>query len=133
MAKIIDSWAIIAFLTDEPSASQMEQILLEAIEARTRLLMTSVNLGEVWYSIARAKSDAAADKAISQIRSLGIETIPADWKLAYLAAKFKAKGQIAYADCFAAALAAIEGGKLVTGDLEFVQLEDQINILWIGK
>jgi hypothetical protein len=44
---------------------------------------------------------------------------------------FKAKEKIAYADCFAAALAREKKAQLVTGDPEFKPLEDEVNILWI--
>jgi predicted nucleic acid-binding protein len=130
-AIILDSWALIAFLEDEPSAVKIEQVLSDAIASYTRLLMTCINLGEVWYSIARAYTENTADAAIQRVLSMGIESIDVDWEISYQAAKFKAKHSIAYADCFAAALAYIEKTSLITGDPEFKQLEDQIFIQWV--
>jgi ribonuclease VapC len=40
-------------------------------------------------------------------------------------------GRIAYADCFAAALALQQNATLVTGDPEFKHLENQITIHWV--
>jgi predicted nucleic acid-binding protein len=51
--------------------------------------------------------------------------------LTYQAVKFKVRGRISLADCFAAALAHLEGAELVTGDLEFKQVEDEVKIEWI--
>jgi predicted nucleic acid-binding protein len=129
--KVLDSWAVISFLEGEPGANVVEKILLESLQQSTQLMMTTVNLGEVWYNIARRYSSDVADQAVAQVRSLGVDVISADWDLTYQAAKFKVRGGISLADCFAAALALIEGAALVTGDLEFKQVEDQVIIEWI--
>jgi ribonuclease VapC len=57
----------------------------------------------------------------------------ADWELTRGAAKIKAKGKIAYADCFAAALAKKQNAELITGDPEFEQLSGQIKIRWLPQ
>ena len=51
--------------------------------------------------------------------------------LTILAAKFKAQYPIAYADCFAAALAFQRKAVVVTGDPEFRKLSDRISIEWV--
>jgi len=129
--KVLDSWAILAFLQDEPQAQKVEEILVKCNQDGIPLLMTTVNLGEVWYSVTRDHSGQVADEKVENIRSLGIEIIPADWTLAYQAAQYKAKGNIAYADCFAAALAALRNADLVTGDQDFKRFEGVIKIDWI--
>ena len=129
--RVLDSWAIMAFLEDEPAAEKVEGILIEALETDLRLLMTTINLGEVWYSVARTRSELAADQVVQQVLSLGIEIVPVDWEITRQAARFKSTGRIPYADCFAAALALQVNCSLVTGDQEFKQFEDRINIEWI--
>jgi ribonuclease VapC len=62
---------------------------------------------------------------------LKIAFTDADWELTQLAAQFKAKGRIAYADCFAAAVAKKFKAELVTGDPEFKQVEGEVKILWV--
>ncbi len=88
-------------------------------------------MGEVWYSLARAYSQEEADHAVEEIEKLGIEIISADWPLVREAAGFKARGNIAYADCFALALAKTHETEVVTGDGEFKQFENQVSIHWI--
>lgn len=39
--------------------------------------------------------------------------------------------KMSYADCFAAALASMHKGELITGDPEFKAVEKQIKIMWI--
>jgi ribonuclease VapC len=130
--RVLDSWAVVAFLeAEEPAAEKMEVLLAEARESQTPLLMTTVNLGEVWYSLARAYSEADADRSVTQVLQLGVEVVAADWELAQRAAAFKVKGNISYADCFAAALAQERKAELVTGDKEFRQVDGPIKIIWL--
>jgi predicted nucleic acid-binding protein len=128
---VLDSYALIAFFEDEPGAEQVYHLLLQAEKSGVKLLMSVINLGEVWYSIARSYSEETADEKLRQIREMAIEIVDADWNLTRQAAMFKAKGKIAYADCFAAALAKEKEAQLVTGDPEFEPLENEVNILWI--
>ncbi len=128
---VIDSWAMIAFLEDEPAARAIEQVLVDAVENDGRLLMTVVNLGEVWYSIARRISINTADETIRRIHSLGIEIRIADWELTHQAAHYKARFSMAYADCFSAALAFLEKAVLLTGDKEYSSVEKEIQIQWV--
>lgn len=129
--KVLDSWAIMAFLGDEPAAEIMERIILSSQEGGSELIMSTVNLGEVWYNLARVSSDMRADEATQQIRRLGIIIVDVDWELTRRAAVYKARNRMAYADCFAAALAKQRKAELVTGDKEFKQVEDEIKILWL--
>ena len=130
--RVLDSWGIVAFFEDEqPAADKMEEILAEAHEADVTLLITAVNLGEVWYSLARAYSEKQADQALAQLQQMGVEVVPADWDLTYQAARLKVHGNISYADCFAVALAKSKKAEVVTGDKEFRQAEDEVKILWV--
>jgi len=47
------------------------------------------------------------------------------------AARLKSRGGIAYADCFAAAVARLRNSELITGDPEFKRVEDVVKIRWI--
>jgi ribonuclease VapC len=120
-----------AFLVDEASAEKVEELLAHAHETETPLLITTVNLGEIWYSLARSRSESDADTAVAHLVRLGFAIIDADWELSRQAAAFKARFKLAYADCFAAALAKLKKCEVVTGDSEFKQLEDEVKILWV--
>jgi ribonuclease VapC len=145
---VLDSWAIMAYFEDEPAAEKIANMIADAREQGDRLLMSAVNIGEVWYATARKHSDRDADNAIRELRSIGIEFIDVDWPTTQIAAGYKAKGGISYADCFAAALTKIRsspparggvdalrgrggGSVLLTGDQEFKQLENEIDIIWL--
>jgi len=130
-AIVLDSWSIMAFLEDEPASERVESIITEAHDAGIPLLMTVVNVAEVWYIFARDSSAAEADQGVSELKQLGIEFVEADWELSFEAAKFKARHKMSLADCYAAALAKSSQADLVTGDHEFKQVEDSIKIDWL--
>jgi ribonuclease VapC len=129
--KVLDSYALMAFFEDEPGADFVRGAILRAEETGTNLLMSVVNLGEVWYSIARTTSADKADQYIQDIQGMAIDIVDADWPLTRQAAAFKAKGNLSYGDCFAAALAKMRRAELVTGDKEFASVAGDIRISWI--
>lgn len=130
-AKVLDSYALMAFFEDEPGADFVRELIRKSVESDVNLLMTVVNLGEIWYSIARNNSPEIADQYVHEIKGMGIEIVEVDWNLTRQAAVFKAEGNISYADCFAAALAKLKKAELVTGDKEFKSLEGEIKIAWL--
>jgi len=127
----LDSWALMAFFGGEPAAAAVEQIILAAVRDGTLLMIPVINLGEIWYSTARCYSKGMADRVVEEVAAMGIEAVDAGWELTRLAADFKTRGGLSYADCFAAALAMLHQTELVTGDPEFRRLEDAIPIRWV--
>lgn len=130
-AIVLDSWSILAYLEDEPAGHQVADIIADAHENGIPLMMTVVNAGEIWYITARETSEDEADRTVMELAQLGIQFSDADWKLACEAARFKVKGKMSFADCFAAAHAKEEKADLVTGDTEFKQVEGEIKIHWL--
>lgn len=128
---IFDSYALIAFFDDEPSAAEVEKLLADARQNGTKTSISVINAGEIWYNYARKFSEDFADEMIAKTREMKIEFIPANWHVVQIAAQFKSRGGISYADCFAAALANTRNAPLVTGDPEFEQLKDEIEIIWV--
>lgn len=130
-AYVLDTWAVIAYLEDEPSGEQVEEIIATAHEEQIPIYMSVVNVGEVWYTIAREVSEAEADAGVKSLRDLRIQFEDADWTLTQEAARFKSQHKMSYADAFAAALAKVKKADLVTGDREFKSLDSEVKILWV--
>ena len=131
--KVLDSWALIAFFEDEPAAEQVEKLLAQAAAERHKLLLSVVNWGEIYYNTMREVSQAAAEQKARDIAALPIEIVGVgdDLALARQAAIYKATHKLAYADCFAAALAKLKNAELLTGDLEFRGLATEIRVNWL--
>jgi predicted nucleic acid-binding protein len=130
---VLDSFVVIAFFEDEPGAALVEQVLREIISRKAHAWMSVVNWGEVFYSTYREQGQHAANQVLQQLESYPIEIVPADKELTQEAALLKGRHRIAYADCFAAALAKKEKATLITGDPEFRMLEDEVDILWLSR
>lgn len=111
---VLDSWALLAFLKDEPSAERIGSVWLQEGAA-----ICSVNLGEVLYIRMRSDGDVAALADIERVRER-IDVVDPDWQLVAAAAKVKARGGVAYADAFCIATATRLGASLWTGDPEIL-------------
>jgi predicted nucleic acid-binding protein len=99
----------------------------------TDLIINSINLGEVFYIIARERGIQAADYFLNVIlQSLPITVLTNSLEDVIAAARLKTPHALSYADCFAAATAIREQAPLVTGDPEFNKLGQALEIDWIG-
>jgi predicted nucleic acid-binding protein len=130
-AKVLDSWALLAFFKGEPAAEAVETLLHQAAAEKTRLLLSVVNWGEIYYGMWRAGGKAAAEAAVEDLAQLPVELVGADLPLVRQAAIFKATHKMSYADAFAAALAKSKNAELATGDAEFKALRTEIKINWL--
>ncbi|MFN8405780.1 MAG: type II toxin-antitoxin system VapC family toxin [Anaerolineales bacterium] len=128
---VLDSFAVLAFFQNEPGADTVRKLILDAVDENIKLAMCVVNAGEVWYSVARKKTNETADALLREIQSMPIEFVDADWTLTKQASIYKMRGGVSYADCFAAALAKLRDAELVTGDKEFKSLASEIKIRWL--
>ena len=122
-AKVLDSFALIAYFRDEPGAEMVENLLVTAGKKDSPLHMTDVNYAEVKYSIVKKDGAAAWDEAAKILQGLPIDFHSTSRALADAAADFKARFKMSLADAFAAALVKEKKAELVTGDLEFKALE----------
>ena len=132
-AKVLDSFAVIAFFENEPGAEQVGKMLKQARDDDAHLLMSVVNWGEVYYILKRASGVEAAERALSALATLPVAVVPADADLTLAAARIKSERKMSYADCFAAALAKTRKAELVTGDREFEEVAGQVKIAWLKR
>ena len=131
-AKVLDSFALIAYFRDEPGAETVENLLVAAGKKDSPLHMTDVNYAEVKYSVVKKDGAAAWEEAAKVLQGLPIEFHSTTRALADSAADFKARFKISLADAFAAALAQEKRAELVTGDPEFKPLEKETTISWLS-
>ena len=134
MSKVLDSWAILAWLQDEKPASEHIQDLFDRAETgKIRLLLNLINAGEVYYRLVRVLSEGAADAFWKDLKRMPLELVSVTQTLTIQAARLKGAYPIAYADAFAAATARKENSPLVTGDPELKNLEDICEIEWLER
>jgi len=133
---VLDSYALIGYLEDEPFADWLQQLLFSARNDRCRLYVHAIQLGEVYYITLREQGKTIADLAYARIKAFPIVVIDAiGEKLLLSAASLKAVFSISYADAYAAALAGMYNAVLLTGDPEFKSLEEKglLSIKWLNR
>lgn len=128
---VLDASALFAFLRDKPGAAKVTGILEDARRGRARILISSVNYGEVYGLILRAYGEEAAGAAIHAVSPLPIEVLDTTPHRACTAADAKAKYKLYYVDAFAAALAIEHKATLVTSDSDFRKLGHSFPVVWL--
>lgn len=131
--KMLDSYAILSLLQNEPGADKVSELLEKASNAETKLYMNWLNVGEVYYQIIRRESKKIADETLTELRLLPITFVSVTDELVLSAAEMKAKYSIAFADCFVIATAKEKKAIIVTGDPEFEQVENEVKVEWLER
>jgi len=131
--KLLDSYAILLWVQDEPGAHVIEDLLLSAREGQIQLVMSEINLGEVYYQCIRRTGKTRAREILGQFELLPVEVVSVDWDMVCKASELKAEIPIAYADCFAIATALFKEADIVTGDPEFEQASHLVGIDWLKR
>jgi predicted nucleic acid-binding protein len=111
---VLDSWALLAYLKDEPAAGRIESEWVGSGAA-----ISSINLGEVLYIRIRATGEDSARADVETIRRR-LNVVEPDWPLVMAAAAIKASGGLSYADAFCVATALHLDAPLWTGDPEII-------------
>jgi predicted nucleic acid-binding protein len=103
-------------------------------QGRVELLMSIINVGEVFHILAKNVGLQEADDFLSEFRRMPVKTVPVPKALVLAAARLKAKYPIPYADAIAAETARRAGAALVTGDPDFKRFigGEELKIEWIG-
>lgn len=129
--RVLDSYSLIAYIEGGVGKETMIEVFRSARDSGRPLFLSVVNWGEVYYITLREAGKERADQVAHLISTLPIQIVPVDLDLARQAAEVRESRKMSYADCFAAALAKLRKGELVTGDKEFKQVEGEVKILWI--
>ena len=130
---VLDSWAVMAWLKNqEPAAGRVRKLLDGA--GKRKLVMSIVNLGEVYYLTVKLRDPSYGMQVLEALRAR-VRIISASDELVMAAAGLKSRFAISYADAFAAATAIACDLPLMTGDAEFLAMagaEPDFRVEWIG-
>ena len=135
-ASVLDSWAIIGWLQgEEPARAKVRELLEQAARGAATVSISLINVGEVFYLIAKRHGAAPAERFLADLAMMPIQALLPDRKLILGAARLKSRYRISYADAFAAETARDQNAFLVTGDPELWHLSkhEPIDLLWLGK
>ena len=109
---VVDTRPVMEWLKDhETVANFFDDLVERATRREVLLLMTVVNLGEVFYRSAKRWGPARAYEILRRMRELPITMISASDDDVFAAARLKASYPISYADAFAASLAMVSSAR----------------------
>ena len=130
---VLDSYAVLAYLKEEAGCEMVLNRIEEANEGKSRLFMSLLNLGEVLYIVERERGLFKAQEVLALIDELPIIMELADHELTLSAAHSKARYPLAYAACFAAALAQQKEAVLISGYPDFEKVAEVVELEWLPK
>jgi len=130
--RLLDSFAMIAYLNKEKGFKKVRDVMYDAQKSGDSVLMNEINLGEVFYILFRKRGPEKADYFTETIlASLPILTVSNGFADVINAAKIKAEHPLSFADCFAVDTARKYNAVIMTGDPEFKNIDQLVEIEWL--
>lgn len=139
MSVCLDAFALMAWLQNEPGASQVEGYLQQAHEQEEQKCFVSlINLGEVYYQLHRKRGAPRADGFWDEVLRgvIPLSVVEVTRKRVLESSRLRARFPIAIADAFAVQLALEMQTPLLTGDPEIEapeRSEPSLQVIWLPK
>jgi predicted nucleic acid-binding protein len=70
---VLDSYALLAYFQAEPGSDKVKDLLRQARAGEVSAVMSTINLGEVLYTVARRLGDDAAAETLNDMLRLPVE------------------------------------------------------------
>ncbi len=128
---VLDSFSILAYLGGEKGYEIVEDLLIKARGGGAKIFMSYVNLGEVYYIIFREEGVDRANETIALLKRWPVDFVDVDERTCLIAGRMKATHPISYADAYVVAVSLDKDAALVTGDPEFKEVEDVVDVMWM--
>lgn len=130
--RLLDSFALLAYLNKETGFEKVFGILSNAQASGISVLMNEINVGETYYILFRKCGSEQAEYFLDTILAgLPIAIVSNDFSSVVSASKIKARHALSFADCFAVDTARRENAVILTGDTEFKSVEKLVEIDWL--
>ena len=130
---VLDASALYRYLTNEPGAPVVAEVLKNASAANPQVIMSVVNWGEVYYTLIKRIGLVKADQLMQGLlEHVPITLVSASQEYSERAARLKAQYNLPYADAFAAALTGAQH-VLVTADTEHFSRVPKLRLLKLPR
>jgi len=125
---VLDASALLGYIYGKEGYGEVESAL------RSGFLVTTLQLGEVYYILLQEEGREKARSALALLKNAEVEIVSVGESLAVEAGEIKARTGVPYADSLAAGLAKTRSEDLVTSDGDFERLEEhyEIEVSWVG-
>jgi uncharacterized protein len=131
--RVFDSWPILEWMFGrDPVRALVAALWSEAEAGRAYLLMSAINVCEVYYFLVKRGHSAIAEHWRQRTQALPMRVDVPKGEHIWAAANLKAKFPISYADAFAAELGQRHKCAVITGDPEFRSVAG-LELDWVGR
>lgn len=128
---VLDASALLAYYQEKAGHKKVTQAFHEADESGLRLLITSVNWGEVYYKTLQRYGRERLSLVERVTDHLPVDVVSVDQAIAREAGELKIRFGLSFTDALAAALAKLRKAVLLTADRDFAPLAKEIKIRWL--
>jgi predicted nucleic acid-binding protein len=125
---VFDASALLDYFFKGSHASAVRDILKKKDAS---FYASSVQVGEVFYRVAKNTSKDRAVEIVPMLEQLGIKLVDFSTRNAVDAAALRLDSGLAFADSAAASLAIETNSTLVTSDPDFERVGKTIKIIWL--
>lgn len=123
---LLDTSAILAYLLNEPEAVRIDALHREAT-------LPFIALSELYAALWLRFGQAKADGAVATLRQWSLPWVWPTEETLLLAGRWRALHRLGLADSLIAALAYLQHADLVTKDHDFLVLQPDLRILFLGS
>ena len=124
MTVLVDSWAWIEYFKGSSAAQKAKEI----IESSRQIIVSTINISEVYLFLLRNKPNEA-EKLVKFVLDSSF-VIPVETNLSLKAAKIKYSRKMGLADAIVLATAEENKAEILTGDDDFKGMD---NVIYIGN
>lgn len=126
---VLDSSALLAYLTNEPGADQVGDLLEQAKRRRCRLLVPFMVFMETCYRIWQLEGEEAAKRTFADLSHLPVQRVDVEERSLWLACEMKAVHRLSVGDAWVLAIALAHKAILVHKDPDFEPLSHLVNLV----
>ena len=126
---VLDTSALFSFTENEEGCEIVEKILKTGKKAGSQIFLSFISLTEIYYITWQEKSEDIAKELIILVKSLPLQIVNSNERIALSAGKIKANHRLSLADSIIAATAIEKNAVLVHKDPEFKGISNYIKTL----
>lgn len=130
---ILDEYALLAYLNDEPGSAQVQEALKDAAQGNSTVLISAATLGSVLKVVEKNLGLVKTQETLAAINQLPIKVEPIDTQRELDITHLRTQFKLGYESASAAELTISEKGELYTGFAEYMRVQELMRINWLSK
>lgn len=132
---ILDSYSILCLFDRKrhKEGSVIKKHMEDAEKGKVELYVSKINEGEIFYKLYKYLGESVAFGFREDIKNgiIPVNIVSVNDKKVEKASEIKAKYQVSYADAFCIELARDMNKPVITGDSEFENVREIIEVVWL--